>query len=158
MILVDELATALPDRPNIGNGWTVPILAEEIVAMCKRWGIRAEGVADDAIFAKGGHGSGSIADEFKRCGVFFWPAKKADRITGWTTMRRLLADARKPDVPGLYISRNCEYFWQTVPYLGRDIKRVEDVDSHGPDHAADAVRYGCLRLRHELMRMQLAGV
>jgi hypothetical protein len=32
-----------------------------------------------------------------------------------------------------------------VPYLARDQKRVEDVDSSGPDHAADAVRYGCLR-------------
>ncbi len=52
----------------------------------------------------------------------------------------LLADAGKPDQPGLYISRNCSYFWETVPYLGRDPKRVEDVDSSGPDHAADAVR------------------
>jgi len=32
-----------------------------------------------------------------------------------------------------------------VPFLPRDVKRVEDVDSTGPDHAADAVRYGCLR-------------
>jgi hypothetical protein len=76
--------------------------------------------------------------------VYFSPAKKADRLTGWTIMRRLLADAGKPDVPGLYVSRHCEYFWQTVPYLGRDPKRVEDVDSQGIDHAADAVRYGCL--------------
>ncbi|HEX3486255.1 MAG TPA: phage terminase large subunit [Micropepsaceae bacterium] len=158
LILVDELATSKPDRPNEGLGWTVPILAEEIVSICKRWDVRPEGVADDAIFAKGGHASGSIADEFRRCGVVFREAKKADRITGWTTMRRLLADAGKPDVPGLYISRNCEYWWATVPFLGRDIKRVEDIDSHGPDHGADAARYGCLRLRHKMMRMQLAGI
>jgi len=30
-------------------------------------------------------------------------------------------------------------------YLVQDVKRVEDVDSSGPDHAANAVRYGCLR-------------
>ena len=77
----------------------------------------------------------------------FIPAKKADRITGWNIMRRLLQDAGKPDVPGLYIARHCEYFWATVPYLGRDPKRVEDVDSRGPDHAADAARYGCLYQR-----------
>jgi hypothetical protein len=35
----------------------------------------------------------------------------------------------------------------TVPYLARDQKRIEDVDSSGPDHAADAARYACLRLR-----------
>lgn len=158
LLLLDELVTAKPDRPNEGLGWTVPILAEEIVSLCKRWKVRPEGVADDAIFAKSGHATGSIADEFTRCGVYFRPARKADRITGWTMMRRLLQDAGKPDVPGLYISRGCTYFWSTVPFLGRDIKRVEDVDSHGPDHAADAVRYGCLRLRHEIQRAEIAGV
>lgn len=84
--------------------------------------------------------------------VYFRPARKSDRITGWTKMRRLLADAGKPDVPGLYISRACEYFWSTVPYLARDMKRVEDVDSTGPDHAADAVRYGILRRDDRLKR------
>lgn len=144
LILVDELATAKRDRPNEGLGWTVPILAEEIVAMCKRWDIQPIGCADDAIFAKTGSGAGSISDEFVRSGVRFSPAKKADRLTGWNIMRRLLADAGKPDMPGLYISRGCEYFWQTVPYLGRDPKRTEDVDSQSPDHGADAARYGCL--------------
>ena len=67
-------------------------------------------------------------------------------------MRRLLQDAGNPDVPGLYIGRACTYFWQTVPYLGRDLKRMEDVDSQGPDHAADAVRYRCLRLRSEVRK------
>jgi hypothetical protein len=158
LLLIDELATAKPDRPNEGLGWTVPILAEEIVAMCKRWGIRAEGVADDAIFAKQGYATGSIADEFARSNVYFRPAKKAGRVDGWNIMRRLLQDAGKLDVPGLYISRGCAYFWETVPYLGRDIKRVEDVDSQGPDHGADAVRYSCLRLRTKIQRVALGGV
>ena len=73
-------------------------------------------------------------------------------------MRRLLADAGKPDRPGLFISRNCSYFWETVPYLGRDIKRVEDVDSAGPDHAADAVRYGVLRQRGTVGTTRVRGV
>ena len=115
------------------------------VKMCKHWDVKPWGVADDAIFAKGGHAAGSIADEFSRAGVSFTAAKKADRITGWNIMRRLLADAGKPDKPGLYISRHCSYLWETLPTLARDQKRVEDVDSTGPDHGADAVRYGCLR-------------
>lgn len=150
LVLVDELSTAKRDRQNEGLGWTVPILAEEIVSICKQWNVKPIGVADDAIFARTGSGAGSIADEFLRGGVRFRPAKKADRLTGWNIMRRLLADAGKPDVPGLYISRGCTYFWETVPYLGRDQKRVEDVDSQGADHAADAVRYGCLRQRSEM--------
>lgn len=158
LILVDELATNKRDQPNEGLGWTVPILSESIIEMCRRWGIKCEGVADDACFAKTGHSTGSIADEFARAGVLFDPAKKADRLTGWNIMRRMLADANKPDMPGLYISRTCSYFWETVPYLGRDQKRVEDVDSSGTDHAADAVRYGCLRERHRWWRAQIDGV
>jgi hypothetical protein len=158
LILVDELATNKRDHPNEGLGWTVPILSEAIIELCKRWGIEPEGVADDACFAKTGHSAGSIADEFSRAGVLFDPAKKADRLTGWNIMRRMLADAGKLDVPGLYISRTCSYFWETVPYLGRDQKRVEDLDSSGPDHAADAVRYGCLRERHTWWRAEIDGV
>jgi len=158
LVLIDELATCKPDRPSEGLGWTVQIIAEEIVAMCKRWKIRPQGVADDACFAKTGHGSGTIAEEFARYGVYFQPARKAERIPGWNIMRRLLADAGKPDVPGLYITRDAEYFWATVPYLARDQKRVEDVDSSGPDHAADAVRYGCLRRDNQLQLVALSGI
>jgi hypothetical protein len=154
LVLVDELVTAKRDRPNEGLGWTVPILAEEIRRVCGRWEIRAAGVADDAIFAKSGSSTGSISAEFTRAGVFFTPARKADRISGWQIMRRLLADAGKPDVPGLYVSRACSYFWETVPFLARDEKRVDDVDSSGPDHAADAVRYGCLRQSMQVIKME----
>lgn len=148
LILIDELATNEPGSLTKGMGWTVPILAEAIRDFIKPWKMkRAEGVADDAIFAKHGSREGSIADEFRREKVYFLPAKKADRKTGWEIMRRLLQDAGKPDVPGLYISRICEYFWATVPFLGRDPKKIDDVDSRGPDHGADTCRYGCLRQR-----------
>ncbi|HZF18544.1 MAG TPA: phage terminase large subunit [Burkholderiales bacterium] len=158
LVLVDELATNEPGNVSKGMGYTVPVLSEHLKEMCARWKVRPEGVADDAIFAKGGHGAGSISDEFRAAGVTFYPAKKADRISGWQVMRRLLQDAGKPDVPGLYVARHCEYFWATVPYLGRDPRRVEDVDSRGPDHAADAVRYGCLRESRGLARVALSGV
>jgi hypothetical protein len=157
IVIVDELATNQRGRLNAGLGWTVPILAEEIQTMCRRWRIAPRGVADDACFANMGYATGSIADEFRRSGVSFYPARKADRISGWQTMRTLLSNAGKPDVPGLYISRAAEYFWQTVPYLARDERRTEDVDTKGPDHAADACRYGVLRMRDQAMAFPLAG-
>ena len=147
IVLVDELAAAQRDNLNKGLNWTAATTAEAITELCKPWGVPAKGVADDACFAKSGYSSGSIAEEFARKQVYFTPAKKADRITGWNLMRRLLADAGKPDVPGLYISRACTYFWDTLPYLARDQKRVEDLDSTGADHGADACRYGLMRLR-----------
>ncbi len=145
VVLVDELATVRRENLNVGLGWTASVLGEAIRRdLCERWKVAPYGVADDAIFAKAGSSAGSIADELRQAGVFFNPAKKADRVTGWQRMKRMLADAGKPDVPGLYISRACAYWWATVPTLARDLKRVEDVDSSGPDHAADACRYGLL--------------
>jgi hypothetical protein len=155
---VDEFASNEPGNLSKGMGYTVPILAEHIKAMCSRWHVQPEGVADDACFSNTGHGAGSIADEFRAAGVDFEPAKKSDRLTGWAIMRRLLQNAGKPDVPGLYIARHCEYYWATVPYLGRGPRRVEDLDSRGPDHAADAARYGCLRERQTIQRVRLYGV
>ncbi len=147
IVLVDELATHKTGNMSAGLGWTVPETAENIRALCRRWKIPATGVADDACFAKTGHAAGSIADEFSKEGVRFRPARKADRMTGWNRMRKLLANAGKPDTAGLYISSECRYFWSTVPYLPRDAKKIEDVDSSGPDHAADAVRYACLQVQ-----------
>ncbi|MCJ0824976.1 phage terminase large subunit [Luteimonas sp. 50] len=147
IVAVDELATnRSDDRLNEGIGWTVPVLSDAIKEMCERWKIDPEGVADDACFARSGHSVGSIADEFQRAGVHFVPAQKGDRVQGWQRMRRMLADAGKLDRPGLYVSRTCRYFWLTAPYAGRDLKRPEDVDSSGADHALDAMRYGTQRV------------
>lgn len=149
IVLVDELAAVRRDNLNMGLGWTAAVTAEAIREMCERWDVKPRGCADDACFARSGYSSGSIADEFMRAGVRFEPARKGDRISGWQKMSRMLADAGAPDKPGLYVSRACEYFWATVPYLARDQKRVEDVDSGGADHAADACRYGLLRVRRD---------
>lgn len=157
VVLVDELATVDADNPSQGLGWSVPVVADAILGMCRRWGVRAEGVADDACFAKTGSSAGSIAAEFARAGVTFNPAKKSDRIGGWETMKRLLQDAGKPDVPGLYVSRQCSYWWETVPFLGRDKVRVEDVDTKGPDHAADATRYGLTWQRPQMEMKRVRG-
>lgn len=158
VVLVDELAAVRSDNLNQGLGWTAATTAEAIKELCERWCIKPKGVADDACFAKSGYSSGSIAEEFARHGVYFIPAKKADRITGWNYMRRMLQDAGKPDVPGLYVSRGCSYFWATVPYLARDQKRVEDLDSTGPDHGADACRYGLLRLNRTAGVRPISGL
>jgi hypothetical protein len=145
IIVLAELAAHRRDDLSKGLGWTAKVTAEAIRSeLCAKWKVPAQGCADDAIFARMGSSAGSISDEFAAAGVTFQPARKADRVSGWQRMKRLLADAGKPDLPGLYVSRDCEYFFATVPYLARDQRRVEDVDSNGPDHAADACRYGIL--------------
>ena len=69
--------------------------------MCRRWHVPPHGIADDAIFANIGHSAGSIADEFCLQAVYFEPAQKADRLSGWNRMLRLLSHAGQADHPGL---------------------------------------------------------
>ncbi|MHB8496055.1 MAG: phage terminase large subunit [Casimicrobiaceae bacterium] len=157
LILVAELSTNTPDSLTEGLGWTTTILAEAIVDLCKHWKVRPQGCADDACFSKTGAAAGSIADEFRAKGVYLYPAKKRDRISGWQRMRTLLANAGQADVPGLYISRACSYWFSTVPFLPRDPRRPEDVASNGPDHAADATRYACLHQRQQMQKIKLSG-
>jgi hypothetical protein len=155
LIAVDELVTNEPGQLNKGMGYTVQQTAELIKEMCDRWKppagdnryqrVRPTGPADDSLWAKTGSGAGSLSDEYRKAGINFFPAKKADRLTGWAIMRRLLQDAGKPDRAGLYIARHCEYAWDTLPTIGRDPRRPEDLDSRNFDHACDALRYGCLR-------------
>lgn len=142
IILFDEYASCHPDDNSKGLGLTVPDLSDQILSMCNYWKIKAQGVADDAIFNATGSEKGSIAEEFARSGVHFRRAKKGGRIARWQVMRRLLQDAGKPDVPGLYVSRRCKQWWETVPSLPRDPRRPEDVDTTAADHAADACSYG----------------
>jgi hypothetical protein len=146
VILLDELATNEPGSLERGMGYTVPVLAERIRELANHRGMkRPEGTADDAIFSRTGLAAGTIAEEFSRQGVFFRPARKGERVHGWEEMRRMLQDAGKPDVPGLYVSRGCDYWWQTVPVLPRDPRKTDDVDSRAADHAADACRYALNR-------------
>lgn len=44
--------------------------------------------------------------------------------------------------PRLRVFRSCTEFIRTVPDLVHSTANVEDVDTHGEDHAYDAVRYG----------------
>lgn len=145
LIALDEYAVYRRNNLNQGLGWTAATLGEALKEWCDGWKVSPDGVADDACFAKTGHTGGSIAQEMAAKGVRFYAAQKGERIPGWQALKRMLADAGTPDRPGFFLSRRCEYALQTLPFLARDMKRPEDCDSSGPDHAADALRYALRR-------------
>ncbi len=144
VLLVDELSTARHDDWSVGLGWTTQQLADAIIEMCRAWRVHPRGVVDAAVFGHHGSVMGSIGDEIRRAGVWLTPSRKGSRVAGWQKMRGLMADAGKVDKPGLYVSRRCKGFWETVPHLGRDSRRPEDIDTGQPDHWGDAARYGVL--------------
>lgn len=140
-IALDEVATADPGDPNRGLELPVPAVAALVVAMAERWGAKPKGGADPAIFAQHGHQSGSIGDEFQHCGVHLSPVSNA-RVAGWERMKTLMAGAASGEGPGFYMSRRCTYLWETLPFLNRDRRNPEDLDTNSADHGADGVRYG----------------
>lgn len=157
VILFDEIAFVERDSLSRGLGLTVPSMATEVVEQCKAWGVSPAGAMDDACFASHGSASGTLANEYRRAGLRIHPARKGDRATGWELMRRMLADAGAPDKPGLYVSERCAYWLATVPFLPRNPRRIEDVDTTAPDHGADASRYALLYERPRVVVSRLTG-
>lgn len=157
IVLLDEVAFVERDTLNKGLGLTVPTMAGEVLAQCKTWGISAKGCLDDACFASHGSDAGTLADEYRKAGLMVHKVHKGDRLSGWEVMRRMMADAGKPDKPGLYVTEHCPYWLKTVPYLDRNPRRPEDVDTTGPDHAADACRYALIYEQPRIQVKRLIG-
>jgi hypothetical protein len=63
-----------------------------------------------------------------------------DRISGWNNFRELMSwdENRRPK---LFVFGDCAETIRTLPGLIHDVNDVEDVDTKGDDHIADALRY-----------------
>lgn len=95
--------------------------------------------ADTEMFAKtrdtGEYGHDIMADS----GIPITPANK-ERIPGWNLIRKKLKDGQ------LKFFSTCVNTIRTIPSLVYDSRKVEDLDSTGEDHCADALRYGLMSL------------
>lgn len=89
----------------------------------------------------------SIAEEMARAGVWF---KRADNsrvggagpLGGWNQVRtRLKGDG---EAPMIYFMDCCVHVLRTLPMIPTDPVKLDDVDTDSEDHAADALRYGCM--------------
>ena len=71
-----------------------------------------------------------------------WGAADNKRIPGWDQVRRRLIG--EDNKPLLYIFSTCIHLIRTLPALQHDEHNPEDLDTKAEDHAADALRYGCM--------------
>lgn len=102
--------------------------------------------ADPSMWNRSGQVGESLAETIVRAGV---PLRKAqnERVLGWARVRHLLAlrpDGQGGHTPSLLVSPSCTYLRQTLPTLVYDETNQEDLDTKGPDHGLDAVRYGVM--------------
>lgn len=116
-------------------------------------------LADPSIFAKKKNEFGnevSIADEISRHSGFYFQPANNNRISGWARLREYLKEGPACQIhramgwktcPKLHVFSNCTHLIRTLPQLIHDDRVVEDVDTTGEDHAADALRYGLSALQ-----------
>ena len=137
------------------EGYTYTQLAEKIMEMTPEDEKIEYVVADPAIWGdRSHHGKDGIKGEsggetMQVIWKSFTALIKADnsRVIGWGRMRELLEPKLMRDgslVAKLTVAPNCKDFIRTVPALIHDDKKVEDCNSDGEDHCADAARYGIM--------------
>ena len=96
-------------------------------------------VADPAIFdVSVGH---SINEQMNKEGVYWRPADNK-RVAGWQQIRSRLKGV--DNKPLLFIMTSCKSLIRTLPAMQYDIKKPEDLDTDGEDHACDTLRYLCM--------------
>lgn len=132
-------------QPNVG----LRLTAEEVARGISEREVPGEvtrGVADPSMFAQSG--GPSIAERMNRAArLGLYPADNkrvaaVGAMGGWDQVRaRLKGDG---DRPGLYFFDTCRDLIRTLPALQHDPDRMEDLDTDAEDHAADALRYGCM--------------
>jgi hypothetical protein len=141
LILLDEIHTAHKDDLSAGMKYPPGVVAEMIQEMCARWTVRnIHGVGDDAYGI-----DQSLLDLLANDFNIHLEKPEKQRASGWQAVRQLLKNAKdRNGKPGLWATERCFYFWQTMPFVGRDANRPEDLDTNGLDHGADAVRYAAM--------------
>lgn len=77
-------------------------------------------------------------------------AANNSRIDGWNTIRRYLQTEIREETgrmrSALTIFEHCRNLIRTLPEMIHDVHAVEDLNTHGEDHAVDALRYGLMDL------------
>lgn len=137
LVVFREWYGMVAGRPNVGLKLDATEVADGIKEL---EGEKCEfNVIDPAACAH--DGGPSIAEAMATRGVYFTPADNS-RIAGWNQVRsRLKGDGNHPLI---YFFDTCTETIRTVPTMQHDVRKLEDLDSKGEDHAADTLRYGCM--------------
>ena len=140
-------------KPNEGLKMVDRDIAKEIrrIETANRWDV-LPGPADWNIYEES-QGK-CLADDYEAEKIYFEPADKGKRVSGWQKMREVLMNSKKSpmELPGLFVFDICRHFIRTVPVLSRSSKIPDDVDTDSEDHVADETRY---MIRHDTSVLEI---
>jgi hypothetical protein len=141
IVVIDELHTATDDDLNEGIPTAPQTLGEMVLERCRALRVRACGVCDDAVGFD--PVNSTVLALFRQVGLYLSKPNKTNRPGGWSKIRQMLFNAieRNPDRPWLLICDRARYLHQTAPVIARSRLRADDIETKGPDHALDALRY-----------------
>jgi hypothetical protein len=143
IVVFDEVSTHDPRDLSFQTGlrWPPSMLGDAIREKCNEYRMSGEGFADDAQALL--NPQDSLIQFFQReYQLTLRKPESKSRISGWAAIRNRLAATRdRTGKPGLLISEKCVYLLATLPHIQRNQTRIEDLDTQGPDHGCDALRY-----------------
>ena len=132
-------------RPDLQEqGFDADVNAQNIARLSLGESYKLQ-VMDSACYSKTGSGE-TIAEIYQRNGVYSEPWPK-NRIAGWNLFHEYLR-IQPDEKPKMFFFKGCLNSIRTIPELQMDEKNMEDVDTSGEDHVADAIR-GILESLHE---------
>src|SRR5210317_143241 len=121
------------------KGMTGEELAQMLTNMEVEDPMSISGVLDTACWSRTGHTGPTIAEALIRSGHKLRPADK-NRIAGKIQIHEYLK-VQQSGRPKLQIFNTCPNLIRELQSIPLDKSNPEDVDTHAPDHAYDALRY-----------------
>jgi len=124
-------------KANEGLRMSAREVAKGIKEIEKVMGLQiSEGYADPSCWSKQDN-TPSIIENMKDEGVDWLPANN-NRLQSIMEIHNRLKEK------SIKITSNCKHFIRTFPMLQTNLKKPEDFDSDGEDHAADMLRYSIM--------------
>lgn len=140
-------------KPNVGVKLPAEQVGSTLVEIERGMPPPLYGVIDPA--AHSSDGGPSIAERIARgsAGKIMFRSADNKRVPGrgamggWDQMRQRLRGEDNGDGqtrPMVYFMEQCIHAIRTIPMMQHDADNIEDVDTDGEDHPADAIRYGLM--------------
>ena len=164
-IRFDELYGADPKNDYCGLRLTNQEIGKRVAQRMKSWedkGVKpfSAGVGDPSIWkTEGGPSIYAQTMEGYRTGAGkgrLWDKADNQRPAGWQQFRSRL-EGDDEGRPLIYVMDRCRDWIRTVPFLPRDDKNWDDVDTETEDHPADETRYAVMRKKIKTHTLKLVG-
>lgn len=147
------------------RGLTASMQAKEITTAMRRWSLREEDIdvtiVDPSMKSPtqdGGLMLKSVLEIYYDNGIQHIALGNNARVLGWSVFKEYLSipsEADSPDdlpIPWLRFTSRCVNAIETIPTLVQSKNNVDDLDTRGLDHIADAIRYLLMFIKAPIFR------